>query len=267
MTSVSTQEHLLDTAQGHLYAKRWTPSNDRPGQPPIVMFHDSLGCVELWRDFPEQLAVATGRSVVAYDRLGFGKSDPNPMALTDSFIHDEASVDFRAVRRALNIETFVAFGHSVGGGTAVGCAALYGAECEALVTESAQAFVEDRTVRGIKDARAAFARPSQLERLEKYHGAKAPWVLTAWIGTWLSPGFANWSLDDDLKRVVSPTLAIHGADDEYGSCLHPKRIAELSRGPSAVEILDGCGHVPHREQPRVITELVRHWLAQASFGG
>ena len=67
----------MDTAKGRLYARRWDPA----GGAPIVLFHDSLGCVALWRDFPEQLASETGRSVVAYDRLGFGLSDPNPATL------------------------------------------------------------------------------------------------------------------------------------------------------------------------------------------
>ena len=40
---------------------------------PIVLLHDSLGTVELWRDFPASLMEATGRAVVAYDRLGFGR--------------------------------------------------------------------------------------------------------------------------------------------------------------------------------------------------
>jgi pimeloyl-ACP methyl ester carboxylesterase len=46
--------------------------------------------------------------------------------------------------------------------------------------------------------------------------------------------------------------------DEYGSPAHPERIARLVLGPSRVVILDGCGHVPHREQPaRVLGEVMQ----------
>lgn len=263
MVAVATQEHWLGTPRGRLYAKCWAPSHGESSQVPIVMFHDSLGSVELWREFPERLVTATGHHVIAYDRLGFGKSDPHPAMLTSSFIRDEASGDFQSVREALGISSFVAFGHSVGGGMAVGCAARFGTDCEALITESAQAFVEDRTVSGITEAQVAFQQPGQMERLKKYHGEKAPWVLNAWIETWLSPGFADWNLDAELKRVSSPTLAIHGGHDEYGSALHPQRIAELSGGRSAFEILAHCGHLPHREHPEVVADLVRRWLNQA----
>ncbi|WP_114240421.1 alpha/beta fold hydrolase [Dyella sp. C9] len=263
MVAVVTQDQWLSTPCGRLYVKQWSPSRGGSGHAPIVMFHDSLGSVELWRAFPEQLAEATGRSVIAYDRLGFGKSDANPAVLAADFIRDEALDGFQSVRQGLGVVSFVAFGHSVGGGMAVGCAARFGADCEALITVSAQAFVEDRTLRGIMDARVAFGQPGQLERLAKYHGDKAQWVLSAWIDTWLSPGFADWSLDADLKQVFCPALAIHGEQDEFGSALHPQRIAELSRGRSAFEILADCGHSPHREYPEVVAGLVQRWLDQA----
>nr|WP_320014856.1 transporter [uncultured Desulfobacter sp.] len=39
-------------------------------------------------------------------------------------------------------------------------------DCMAAVTVSSQAFVEDRTIKGIKDARIMFDRPGQIERLK-----------------------------------------------------------------------------------------------------
>ena len=56
---------------------------------------------------------------------------------------DEAECFFPLVRAALRIDRLVAFGHSVGGAMAAVCASLYPHSCEALITESAQAFVED----------------------------------------------------------------------------------------------------------------------------
>jgi pimeloyl-ACP methyl ester carboxylesterase len=250
----------IETPQGRLFAKRW--DNDaQPGAVPIVLFHDSLGSVALWRDFPERLGAATGRSVLAYDRLGFGKSDPNPSALAPSFVGDEAHGGFRAVREALGIDAFVAFGHSVGGGMAIACAAAYPDACRALITESAQAFVEDRTLEGIRQAKLSFAQAGQLDRLRKYHGDKAEWVLANWTQTWLAPSFADWSVDADVRRVRCPMLVIHGDGDEFGSLRHPARIAEHASAPCTVEILEGCGHVPHQQHAARVTALVASFLA------
>ncbi|MGU7774203.1 alpha/beta fold hydrolase [Burkholderia sp. MR1-5-21] len=261
MTDIVTEETWIETPQGRLFAKRWrgAPAPDAAACP-IVLLHDSLGSVALWRDFPEQLARATRRDVFAYDRLGFGQSDPHPGQLSPSFVRDEADHAFNALREQLGIETFVAFGHSIGGGMAVGCAAAHPDRCRAVVTIAAQAFVEDRTLAGIREAERQFAEPGQLERLARYHGDKAEWVLRAWVGTWLSDAFRDWSLDDMLSNVRCPTLSIHGSQDEYGSSAHPDRIASRVAGPSSVVMMKECGHVPHRERTADVLATVSEFL-------
>lgn len=261
MSMAPCEAHGIDTPRGRLHARRWpAPSTDGGALSPVVLFHDSLGSVELWREFPEQLAHRTGRTVIAYDRLGFGRSDPHPGRLPRSFITDEALGGFSAVRAALGIGRFVALGHSVGGCMAAAAAARFPAACEALVTESAQAFIEERTRDGIREAQRLFAQPGQLERLGRYHGGKAAWVLDAWIGTWLSPEFRDWTLDATLRQVRCPVLAIHGDRDEYGSVEHPQRIASRVAGPGQTAILPDCGHIPHREAGERVLARIATWL-------
>ena len=209
---------------------------------------------------PAALCKAPDRQVVAYARLGFGRSDPHPGTLALDFIASEAKGDFATVLRALGIARFIVFGHSVGGGMAVNCAAHHGAACVALITESAQAFVEDRTVDGLEDARALFKDPGQVDRLKRYHGDKARWVLDAWIESWLAPAFATWSLRPVLPQVDCPALVIHGVDDEYGSPVHPALIAELSGGPARLELMADTRHVPHREREADVVAMVRAFL-------
>lgn len=256
---VGAEDAWIAHPRGRLFARVWTPAADEAG-PPIVLLHDSLGCVDLWRDFPVALSRATGRRVVAYDRLGFGRSAAREDTLAQGFIEDEARSFLPVVLAQLGIQRFVLLGHSVGGGMAVNGAAALKADCEALITESAQAFVEDRTVHGLLVAKRQFQEACQMERLAKYHGDKAAWVLKAWLGTWLSPAFADWSLAQALPQVVCPVLAMHGADDEYGSPAHPKFIAERAGGPVQVELLAQTGHVPHRERPGQVLTTVQGWL-------
>lgn len=256
------QEYWIDTPRGQIFASRWQPQG-RPGRGvPIILLHDSLGCVALWRDFPARLSRASGRDVVAYDRLGFGRSAPYPGRLPLSFMADEADTTLAAVRDHLELRRFALFGHSVGGGMAVMAANRYSEACQALVTESALAFFEQRTLEGLHDARRTFAAPEQRERLRRYHGEKAEWVLSAWLDTWLSRDFSNWSLDAVLPGVTCPTLAIHGEDDEYGSIRHPQRIASLATGPAELKILPDCGHVPHRERQEEVICAVETFLSR-----
>lgn len=219
MQQISTCQYWIDTAQGQLFAQSWTPSEACGA--PIVLLHDSLGCVALWRDFPVHLAHASGRRVIAYDRLGFGRSAAYLDKLPPSFIEDEAHGSFRALCRQLDLSQFVLLGHSVGGGMAVGCAAVYADACRGLITESAQAFVDSATLDGIRVAEQQFAMPGQLERLRRYHAEKAEWVLRAWIDTWLSDAFSQWSLDGKRPAKSSSEAVSHGARVGCITCCTP----------------------------------------------
>lgn len=257
---MKAEEISIPTPRGILFAKGWTPDH-APQKLPIILLHDSLGAVALWRDFPERLAEQTGRRVIAYDRLGFGRSDPHPSPLTPpDFITDEAQGDFRAVIDHLQIETFAVVGHSVGGGMGLGIAATYPARCAALVTMSAQTFTEAKTLDGVRAAKIAFAQPDQRARLRKYHGEKTDWVLTAWIDNWLSPAFDGWSLDPQIKALSCPTLAIHGAEDEFGSTAHAQRIKDIAPSPVTLVVLEGEGHVPHKTSADLVLSKISTFL-------
>lgn len=253
-----TEERLVEVAGGALFSQRVAPPVVADAAP-ILLFHDSLGAVALWRTFPAKLSRAAGRPVLAYDRLGFGRSSPRGDRMSFDFVAKEATEAIGPLLDAWKVDRFVAFGHSVGGGMAVETAARHQTRVEALVTVSAQAFVEDRTIEGLEAARRAFADPEQIARLAKYHGDKASWVVEAWLGTWLAPEFAEWTLDSALARVVCPTFAVHGAEDEYGSAAHPERIAAGAHGHAL--ILPGIGHVPHRECPETLAGATARFLA------
>ena len=255
------EDRWIALPQGRMFCRSWTPEVAAASPAaPFVLFHDSLGCVELWRDFPRRLAEASGRRVIACDRLGFGRSDPRSGRPSLDFVAEEATRYFPQVQKELGLERFLAFGHSVGGGMAIHCAALFPEACVALVTESAQVFAEDRTLASIAEARTQFQDPEQLSRLSRYHGNKAKWVLDAWTESWLDPGFAGWNLLDVLPRVRCPVLAIHGEGDEYGSLRHPRLIAERVAGPSQLAILPDTGHVPHREREEEVLRVLRGFM-------
>jgi pimeloyl-ACP methyl ester carboxylesterase len=254
--SAEPHDARVEVPGGALFVRRWRGGAGAP----VLLLHDSLGSVGQWRGFPAVLAAATARDVLAYDRLGFGLSAPREDRPSPRFVEEEAETAFPALRRALGLPRVVLFGHSVGGAMALAIAAAHGEACEAVVTESTQAFVEPRTLDGIRAARERF-RAEGLARLERWHGAKARWVLDAWAEVWLSPEFRGWSVDSFLGRVACPVLAIHGDSDEFGSEAFPRRIAGGVRGPSELALLERCGHVPHRERPDEIARLVARFLA------
>ncbi|NVK19509.1 MAG: alpha/beta hydrolase [Methylocystaceae bacterium] len=253
------KEFSLETEQGTLAFRCWEPEI-QSNAAPIILFHDSLGAISLWRQFPDLLAQQTGRTVIAYDRLGFGRSAVRTDKLPADFVGQEPQTIIPLLNEQLDISKFVALGHSVGGAMAIETAAQFPDQCVGLVTIAAQTFAEDVTLNGIRDAKKMFADPDQLKRLEKYHGERAKWVVDAWIETWLSDEFADWTLKDTLPKVTCPALVIHGSDDEYGSTIHPRIIAQNVSGSASVEVLEGNRHMPHRENEAHVITLVKDFL-------
>lgn len=254
------QDIYINHPQGQIFSRIWTPLNYQASLAPIILLHDSLGCVAVWRDFPMQLAICSGRQVIAYDRLGFGQSSARLKKIAFSFIEDEAKNDFALVKQQLNIKEFVVLGHSVGGSMAVHCAASYPQDCQGLITIAAQAFTETNTRVGLQQAKIQFADPQQFARLIKYHGQKSAWVLSSWLDTWLDAAFDHWSLAEVLPKVLCPTLAIHGQFDEYGSMAHPKTIAQSVSGQGRWWIVEGAYHVPHREKNEEVLVALKEFL-------
>ncbi len=260
-------EIRLAIPEGTVFVRSWQPLDYRnnvtqaSAKAPIVLLHDSLGSVAQWRDFPEQLALTTGRTVYAYDRPGFGQSSPITSPACVEFIEQEAHSVLPAVLAALAIPRYVLFGHSVGGGMAL-TAASGNPNCLAVITASAQASVEERTRQGIRDAQAAFADTQHFGRLQKWHGERAQWVLDAWTSIWLCDAFQDWSLDHVLAAVTCPVLAFHGDQDEFGSVAFPQHITSGVSGPSQWVLLEGVGHVPHREATALVLSYTRDFLDQ-----
>lgn len=214
------------------------------------------------RSFPQALAASTQRHVIAYDRLGFGQSSVRTHPATARFIDEEAHVYLPALVAALGLRQYLLLGHSVGGGMALVAAATAANQCTAVITESAQAFVQEQTLCGIREAQKAFENEAQFAKLAKWHGERARWVLAAWTEVWLAPAFRTWSLDPYLPKVHCPVLALHGDADAFGSDAFARRITQGVQGASRLEILASCGHVPHHEKKDEVLRRVQAFLTE-----
>jgi len=258
MKQVSAQAQFISIGGSAIFVKQWQPEVIE-SPVPVILFHDSLGCVGLWKNFPQALANSLGRCVIAYDRLGFGKSAARQGLPSFDFIKEEAEVYFPAIKAELALSDYVAMGHSVGGAMAVNVAAT-DPQCKALITIAAQAFVDARTLDGIQTAKQTFTQSKQMRRLAKWHGEKAYWVLHAWLDIWLAPQFLTWNLDYCISNVHCPVLAVHGELDEYGTSAFPHYITDNVSGVAQCLIIDDCGHIPHREKPSEVLHSINEFL-------
>ena len=229
--------------------------------PTIIFLHDSLGCIETWRDFPKQLAQAVECNYLIYDRLGYGASpeDPNALKRGKGYLEAEAEVLLELIEE-FAIDRPVLFGHSDGGSIALLAAAKKADSIRGIIVEAAHIFVEEVTLSGIRKVMQDYPVGRLKQKLTKYHGAKAETVFHAWANTWLDESFRDWNIESFLPNIVCPCLIIQGKADEYGSLAQVTGIQRGIRGAVSQAVLDEVGHTPHREDPATLIELTKAFL-------
>jgi pimeloyl-ACP methyl ester carboxylesterase len=228
---------------------------------PIILLHDSFGCIETWKEFPQQLSNSLHRVVYLYDRQGYGQSDPLAISSRKaSYMEDEAHILVQLMDM-LEIEKAILFGHSDGATIALLTAAMYPARTEALISEAAHVFVEEITLKGIQQAVYAYNNLSLKGRLIKYHGDKTELLFALWHSTWLNESFRNWNMLSMLEKITAPTLIIQGENDEFGSLQQVTYIEEKNAGLTERFILKDTGHTPHKEKAETVLYKVQSFLS------
>ena len=230
-----------------------------PDRPALVLLHEGLGSVGLWRDFPAALQAATGRRVLAFSRFGHGDSDPPPRPRTPAFFHEEALEVLPEVLAQLDAPRPVLVGHSDGGSIALIHAGAH--DVAALVLLAPHVIVEDITVEAIRETRRTYLEGDLRDRMARYHHDPDA-AFWGWCDVWLDPEFRRWNLEPDAERVTAPTLVIQGAEDPYGTLEQVDRIEASVRGPVQRIVVPG-GHSPHLEQPDAVVAAVRDFVARA----
>jgi len=232
----------------------------RSGLPTLLLLHEGLGCVALWRDFPDRLAAAIGCEVVAYSRRGYGGSDPRPFPWPVTYMHDEADLLPRIVA-TLGLERVVALGHSDGASIAIiaaGSGRFPG--LEALVLEAPHVFTEAHGLAEIRRAGEAYRHGDLRPRLARYH-ENVDTAFFGWHDAWTHPDFEAWNLEGFLPHIDVPVLLIQERDDPYGTEAQLDAIERGVAGPVRRLVLPGEGHAPHRRHPDEVIAAVDRLLA------
>ena len=229
--------------------------------PTIVFLHEGLGCVSMWRDFPEKLSAATGCGALVYSRLGYGGSDPCRLPRSIRFMFHEGLVVLPRLLEAAGIGESIIIGHSDGGSIAIiyaGGGVASG--LRGLITEAAHVFCERVTLDSIRKAMQAYVNGDLREKLEKYHGRNVGCAFWGWNDTWLHPDFVYWNIERYLPQIIVPTLIIQGQEDEYGTPLQADAIYQQAGGESELLMLPNCGHAPHIQQEMPTLEAMTRFI-------
>ncbi len=231
--------------------------------PTLVFLHEGLGCVAMWRDFPQRLVEKTGCGALVYSRAGYGNSDPIDLPRPVRFMHDEALITLPLVLDEMQIREAVLVGHSDGGSIAIiHAGGTRDPRVLGLILEAPHVFVEEfglestRTI--AEDYRSGQLRP----RLERYHGSNVDCAFWGWNEVWLDPEFAGWNIEEYLSQIRAPALLIQGEGDRYGTLDQVRKVEAGFQGPVRTLVLADCGHSPHLDQPTQTLEAMRSFIGK-----
>ena len=222
--------------------------------PGLVLLHEGLGSVGLWRDWPAALARATERCVFAWSRASYGRSEscalPRPLDY-----HDAEAALLPAVLDAAGAGACVLVGHSDG----ATIAALHAVgrpdrRVRGVVLLAPHYFVEPICLAGLAAARQAWEQGDLRARLARHHGDVAA-AFHGWNDTWLNPAFRGWDVRGRLAGLGVPALQIQGSGDQYGTTAQTDALERAAPGRVETLVLP-VGHTPHQEAAAAVLAAV-----------
>lgn len=235
----------------------WIEAHDHTG-PTIVMLHEGLGSIALWRDFPQQLAAHIGCAVLVYSRYGHGNSDKLMEKRPVDFMHHEGEVVLPELLDKLAIERPILLGHSDGGSISIIFAGKYPERLRALILEAPHVFVEGLSIASIAQAKVNYETTDLRQKLSRYH-AHVDATFWGWNDIWLDPGFRGWNIEEYLATIRCPLLCIQGEQDEYGTRAQVDAITAQTP-QTEIMMLPDCKHSPHRDQPEKTLDRVAEFV-------
>jgi pimeloyl-ACP methyl ester carboxylesterase len=230
--------------------------------PTLVLLHEGLGSLAMWKEFPQQLAERTGYGVLVYSRPGYGNSDPVELPRPLTYMHVEAREVLPAVLDRAGVRKTILVGHSDGASIAtIYAGSRQDFRVRGLVLIAPHFFVEDISVRSIAAVKDAYETGDLRARLAKYH-RDVDVAFRGWNRAWLDPDFRRWRIDEFLAYIRVPILIVQGQDDEYGT---PAQIAVAQQEaycPVEVRMLAGAGHSPQVDRPEETLEAIGEFVTR-----
>ena len=257
-------------------------------EPAVVLLHGFGASSTTWLPMVAGLR-SWGRRVVAFDRLGFGRSDrprrpaagPGWGPAASPYRPSLAGRHTLAVLDALGSSPAVLVGHSAGCAAAV-LAALEAPERVAGLGLVAPALLTDGPPRLVA---AAFGVPGA--------AVVAPWVLRRSLGllgrglqsAWHDPRrvtaevveryraplrMPDWEhalvemtraveplrLGDRLGSVTAPAVVVAGASDRFVRLRDAQQVAARLPGPATLVVIEEAGHLVNEEQPEAVVSAL-----------
>jgi pimeloyl-ACP methyl ester carboxylesterase len=226
---------------------------------PVILLHHGLGTTRAWKEQIPAL-LREGYCVIAYDRWGYGLSQPRNCPITPEFFDDID--DLRVLVEKVYSSPLMLIGHSDGGTIASYFAASYPDQVACLISVASHIYVEPKMETGIRGVKSIFQKDERFrEGLFRVHGEKYEQVFYNWYEGWLNPDNLRWDMREHLHKIISPTLIIQGNEDEHATPQHAQDMA-ASISKAELWLVQGVGHMFPQDQPEMFNQRIVSFLEQ-----
>lgn len=230
--------------------------------PTLIFLHEGLGCIDLWKDFPQAVGRATGCPVLVYSRAGYGQSDPVPVPRPLTYMHHEGLTVLPDLLEAAGIDRTILVGHSDGASIAlINAGGVRDPRVLGAVAMAPHVFNEAVCVASIREARTAYETTALRDRLARYH-KDVDCAFWGWNRAWLDPDFWHWNIEEFLPDIRIPLLLIQGREDEYGTAAQLDAIERQAGGTVESCWLSPCRHSPHKDKPEETLAAIATFVAR-----
>ncbi len=227
----------------------------------LLFLHEGLGSVEQWKDFPDKISDILQIPALLYDRYGYGKSSELKEERDIWYLHKETYFLEKFIEKISVNKKLILVGHSDGGTIALLYASRNPQKVDALITLAHHVFVEQVSIKGVKDAVWAYKNTDLKERLEKYHQNKVDSMFYGWANVWCNDDVENYTIEEDIKKIRAPILSFQGENDQYGTFVQLKTIIDnCPNQKNEVHWLKECGHAPQKDQEDFVIEKIAEFV-------
>ena len=248
------QEHFIQAAERRLRIHQI--GDITANTPTLVFLHGAIDCIEMWRNFPEQVHQSTGLAVIVYDRWGHGQSEPLTAFRDGDTRAEEADKPLLDVFKHFDLTNVILVGHSYGGVISLIAASLHKNIIRGVVSLVPQMLVHPLCVAGAEAAKESFETGNLRKKLLKFHGDGLDNLFYDWINRVHSIEFEAEDCSSYLQQIDCPVLQIYGESDEFGY----KPNLELSKrnitNNLTINVIADAGHYAHLEAQESVVDAI-----------
>ena len=219
--------------------------------PTLVFLHGGIDCIEMWRDFPEQVHKLTGLAVIVYDRWGHGQSEPLTEFRERDTRAEEANEPLLDVFKHFNLTNVILVGHSYGGVISLIAASLHKEIIRGVVSIVPQMLIHSLCLAGVEEAKEGFENGNLRKKLFKFHGEGLDTLFYDWINRVNSETYQAEDCSQYLQQVTCPVLQIYGKEDVYGYLPNLDLSEKNIPSKLSINVIPDAGHYVHLEAKKL----------------